>query len=370
MKLPDWLRALARDATARTLILTIVIAAITGSSVAVVVSDDDPSTPDKTVISVPFPTPKSDEVVLADPAGGQIVADLDQTQQPNEKAAADERGEGVGIHEDAKDETPPGVSKDEIEFGKERTAQLAEEKLVPGKPVGGAGSVNCLDRPVVNQSSLSQRRVGVALHFTVSPFGSIGAIFRLFNTPSFGASSNYGFELITLECQRWVPENRKAWAQGAANSAYVSIEIVTNDLSRSQWLATPALKTGRLAQLVREISVRNGTPLKHVDPSGCVWTPGITDHDALECGNTHWDVGQGFPWDVFMKQVQRGVDQAKLTKVEQRIVAHVRKPKGSGHSQRYWCNRLRSARRAVARGQKHRRPARRRILARVHRGSC
>ena len=370
MKLPDWLRALARDATARTLILTIVIAAITGSGVAVVVSDDDPGTPDNTVISLPFPKPKADELLLPAPGGGQIVADQDQQLQPDEQRAQDEKAAGVAIHEDAKDETPPGVAPQEIEADQELAAQRAEDELKPGRPVGGAGAVACQNRPVVNQSALSSRRFGVAMHFTVSPFGSINTIRGLFNTPSFGASSNYGFELVSLECQRWVPENRKAWAQGAFNSAYVSIEIVTNDLSRSQWLATPAFKSGRLAQLVREISIRNGTPLKLVDPSGCAPLAGITDHDRLECGNSHWDVGAGFPWDAFMRQVRRGVAQPTLTQKERRVVARVRKPNGGGHSRRYWCNRLQSARRAITRGQKHRRPARRAILARVHRGSC
>jgi hypothetical protein len=363
-KFPPWVREWIP------VILAVAVAAFAGTGFAVNLLVDEAG---KVTVEVkPQPLDK-DEQLLENPVEGAppIVADTNQTVQPDEKQDQDEPVEGVGIHEDAKDETPPGITKEELEFGRERTATLAEDQLVEPRKLGGAETVSCPNRPVVNQSSLSQRRVGVALHFTVSPFGSINVIHRLFNTPSFGASSNYGFELISLECQRWVPENRKAWAQGAANSAYVSIEIISNNLTREQWLSTPAFKTGRLAALVREISLRNGTPLKLVDPVGCVWSPGITDHDRLECGNTHWDVGPGFPWDVFMKQVREGVKQFILTAKERKIVKGVRKPSGTGHSKRYWCRRLSSQTFWLNKATKvEDRTARLRILKRILKGRC
>lgn len=244
-----------------------------------------------------------------------VPVDADNQLDPGEQREA--RDAGLDLHEDARDETPPGVSLAEVKAGKLRTALLARKELVAPQPPAGAQAYSCRRRPVVNQSALSGRRVGVALHFTVSDPGSLNAIFGLFNRGSFGASSNYGFELLNLRCEQWVPTGRKAWAQGAANSAYVSIEIISKDRSRASWLATPAFKRGTLAALVRDLMKQIGAPLRKVDPKGCVWTPGIVDHDSLECRNTHWDVGKHFPWDVFMSQVRRGTSPSPLTKRQQ-----------------------------------------------------
>lgn len=288
-----------------------------------------------------------------------------------DEAANKSRSTGLEIHEDAKDETPPGITRQEVEAGDQRSAELAEDELVAPREPAGAQTVNCSSHPVVNQSTLSARRVGVALHFTVSPFGSLPGVERLFNTPSFAASSNYGFDPVSLECRRWVPEDRKAWAQGAFNSAYVSIEIATFDLTRAQWLATPMFKTGRLAALVREISLRVGSPLRLVNPEGCIALAGITDHSRLECGNTHWDVGPGFPWDVFMKQVREGVRTPALTTLERKLVAGARHPKGSGHTRRYWRRRLSSQIFWLEHSPKQpRQAARLKILRRVYRATA
>lgn len=243
--------------------------------------------------------------------GAPVVADTDQQQQSDElaeaaRSKADEAG-NIDVHEDTRDETPPGVSAAEIAAGKKATGQLADEILVKPEEPAGAQAYSCPAAYVRNQSGVQGRRVGTALHFTVSSPGSLPIIRQLFNTASFGASSNFGIEL-NGRCQTWVPKSRKAWAQGAANSAYFSIEIVTRDLTRKQWLAAPIIKRGILAALVRDLNRSVGAPLKHVNPSGCVWTPGIVDHDGLECGNSHWDVGKNFPWDVFIKQVRQGVE--------------------------------------------------------------
>lgn len=281
------------------IVLLVVIAVVVLSSGAN--NNSDP----KVQITVPLPGPNK-----------VIQADKDNQLEPGEqKEAADA---GIDLHEDTRDETPPGVSPAQLEAGKKATAEQAKKELVTPEKPGGAQNYSCRKHPVVNQSALTQRRVGVALHFTVSDPGSLTAIHDLFNRPSFGASSNYGFELYNLKCEQWVPESRKAWAQMAANSAYVSIEIISKDRSRSSWLASPAFKNGTLAALVRDIMRRQGSPLRHVNPSGCVWTPGIVDHDALECGNNHWDVGKAFPWDVFMRQVKAGVSPAPLTKAQSR----------------------------------------------------
>lgn len=307
------------------LFLTILVAVAGGNGVALYLDDEDPATAPVKIIDFRAAQTSSTEITLPATKNAPeqtIVADTDQqVSRAEQKAAASDAT--PGLHEDAKDEMPPGVSKERLEAGREKTEELADEQLNAPQEVGGAQAYSCPPRYVVNQSALGRRRVGVALHLTVSNPGSLDAIRRLFNTPSFGASSNYGFELFNLRCQQWVPESRKAWTQGAFNSDYVSIEIITNLRTRSAWLNTPAFRRGVLAALVRDIALRHGAPLKLVDPVGCTARPGITDHDRLECGNTHVDVGTGFPWDVFMRQVRRGAQRARpvLYKPERVAVA-------------------------------------------------
>ena len=245
------------------------------------------------------------------PGAAPIVADSDNQLEDDEQHEAKgpmySEEAGADFHEDTRDETPAGIDPTVVKAGQEKTDALADNTLKPPVEPAGAQSYGCAIRYVRNQSALTAKRVGVALHFTVSPFGSINSIRGLFDTPSFGASSNYGVEIgRRFECQIWVPDSRKAWAQGAANSAYISIEIVTNNLTRAQWLATVGIRGGQLAALVRDLARKVGAPLRLVDPVGCVFPAGITDHERLECGNSHWDVGPNFPWDVFMRQVRAG----------------------------------------------------------------
>lgn len=208
---------------------------------------------------------------------------------------------GPDIHEDARDETPPGITRDE-----------ADEALVtpPGisqpLPPAGAQSYRCPRHFVKNYSDRAEgTKVSMfVLHFTVSRPGSLNSIWNLFNTPSFGASSTLLLEL-DKECEQIVPFAKKAWTQGAFNSVSESVEIVTNDLSRSQWLASPIIKEGTLAAIVADRLRARGLPARLVDPVGCTPKSGYTDHNRLECGNSHWDVGSNFPWDVFGKQVRR-----------------------------------------------------------------
>jgi N-acetyl-anhydromuramyl-L-alanine amidase AmpD len=311
----------------KSVIVTIVVAVGAVVGYAMVTNDIDLSggPPAERTVAITVPVPGPDVVVKAD---------ADTSFDPAEQQAAEHAG--LRLHQDTRDETPPGVSREALEAGEQRTADLAEKELLKPEHAAGAQNYSCKRRPVVNQSALTSKRVGVALHFTVSDPGSLNAIFGLFNRRSFGASSNYGFELVNLKCEQWVSEGRKAWAQGTANSAYVSIEIVSKDRSRSSWLATPALRRGVLASLVRDIAKRVGAPLRLVDPRGCVFLPGITDHDRLECGNSHWDVGRSFPWNEFMRQVKQGSSPNPLTARQQRACDRLNFHRGRAHQLGKW----------------------------------
>ena len=286
------LTALIKHPAAR-LVVTIVLAAGAALAGVELIDEDGDGRTDKVTIRVPGP---------------DIQADPDQTLETQERHASDELSEGIEAHEDARDETPPGVP---LEKAREGQAQTRAPGLRAPQPLGGAQNYSCRYRPVVNWSYRSPAGVRVqllVLHITVSPFGSINGIFNAFNTPSFGASSHLGLEPKTKECQQWVSFDKNAWTEGNFNSRSDSIELVVPRLlTRAEWLALPIIRDGTLAAIIRDRTRARGLPIRLVDPQGClVQEAGITDHDRLECGNDHVDVGREFPWDVVLRQARIG----------------------------------------------------------------
>lgn len=250
--------------------------------------EDAPAPPPETVTVVPIP----------DGTGGAVLdPDQEQTQA--------ERPEGIDAHEDSKDETPPGVSEADVEQIEEsRPAGIGKPQ-----PLGGAENLSCQRRIVRNHSARASGSVVsmFVLHYTVSDPGSLNAIWGLFNTPSFGASSTYLLEPLTGRCELIVDPSRKPWTQGAFNSVSESVEIICcrSDPSRSWWMNTKIVKDGLLAQMVADRLKARGLPNRLVDPSGCTPLAGWTDHNRLECGNSHVDVGRNFPFDVLRDQIER-----------------------------------------------------------------
>lgn len=237
--------------------------------------------------------------------GPDAVVDLDQQLQPDEQQAAADptpADEGPGVHEDMRDETPAGAPPD----APREVRSEATSGLGPPLPVGGAQTYECRRRFVRNRSSRNGAKVRLfVLHYTVSAPGTLDIIRGLFDRPSFAASSTFGFEVTTGRCELWVPPAEKAWTQGAFNSVSESVEIMARgDEPRSWWLAQPGLS--KLAQLVADRLRARGLPPDYVDPVGCgVQRAGWTDHDSLECGNSHHDVRPAFPYDVFAARVKR-----------------------------------------------------------------
>jgi N-acetyl-anhydromuramyl-L-alanine amidase AmpD len=292
-----------------------IVALVVAISFTVVITSDDGTHHRTVTVHVGSKAPPSEVVpILVKPESKKpvvVLADKDQqlssSQQHEDSTTAPSQlpnAAALDVHEDMRDETPPGVAPATIRRGIENTVSAEKHVLVAPQNPAGAQSYDCRKHYVVNQSALTHRVIGVAMHFTVSGPGSLDAIRTLFNRPSFGASSTFGFELFNHRCEQWVPLDRKAWAQLTANSFYWSIEIISNDRSRASWLSTPAFKDGSLAALVADLLKRAGAPPRLVDPVGCLFLAGVTDHSRLECGNTHWDVGKNFPWDVFMHQVR------------------------------------------------------------------
>jgi hypothetical protein len=310
-------------------VLTAILAAL-GVGIAVTVIDsDDNGRPDRIIIDLreraPAPDPGAPpaDAPGVDAADGEldgetsigrgpevakpIVADADNEVDAGQeaKAGADPPVDvGPDIHEDARDESPAGAPPFAAEKaqGAAEALQLAE----PRKPAG-AQAHSCPNRFVRNFSAPTGREVQFVVHYTVSRPGSMNAIWGLFNTPSFGASSDLLLE-PSGDCLRIVPRGRKAWTQGAFNGVSESVEIMAMGTEpRSWWLAQPIITHGILASIIRDELGRMGSPRRFVDPAGCAPRAGWTDHFHLECANDHHDVKPNFPYDVVARQVARGL---------------------------------------------------------------
>jgi N-acetyl-anhydromuramyl-L-alanine amidase AmpD len=192
-----------------------------------------------------------------------------------------------------------GTSQDTIEGNSVNEAKLKEPHAV-----GGAQTVSCTQR---FNSSIYSSRGGVkptefVIHYTAGN-GTVWSIHSYFLSNR-AASATYLLE-PSGTCLQEVPESMKPWTQLAANPYAISVEIVTTgwNVSRQGWLNMDIFRKAYLAELMKASMVRNGIPIKRVDPVGCNFVPGYTDHNALECGNDHTDVLPNFPWDVLAQQL-------------------------------------------------------------------
>lgn len=156
-------------------------------------------------------------------------------------------------------------------------------------------------------SSRGVRPTEFVLHYTVSAnrpgWSDVLAIENYFSSTRV-ASSHF---IVDFEghCLKMVPLSRKAWTQGNANPWATSVEIIaTGRETNAQWRASPLIRNGVLAKLVRRVMDYQRLPLRRVDPVGCVFPAGWTDHNHLECGNHHTDVAPAFPFQVFARQLR------------------------------------------------------------------
>lgn len=267
---------------------------LTSITVTVVYDPDGPGPAPTVTGQITIPLPGPDAVVDAD----------NQFEPAEQRQAADPTpiDEGADVHEDMRDEAPPGLP---LAF-RDVVAEKAKG-LGPSLPVGGAQTYSCR-RHFLPTASRHRTRSSVeleVLHYTVSPPGSLDSIFRYFANPRTGASSTFGFEMTTGRCEQWVPFDKGPWTQLAFNSVSESVEIMARgNEPRSWWLAQPGLP--QLAQLIADRLRARGIPPRFVDPEGCdVQQAGWTDHYHLECGNTHHDVMPNFPYAVFDAMVRR-----------------------------------------------------------------
>jgi len=140
-------------------------------------------------------------------------------------------------------------------------------------------------------------------HYTVSRnvagWSDVNAIWSFFDRAATDASAHY---IIDFEghCLYSVPEDAKAWTQGNVNPWAISIEFIAMGSERV-W-PDAALRKG--ARVFADAAKRWGIPIRLVNPDACSRIAGITDHNRLECNNTHTDVAPFFPMDKFIRYVK------------------------------------------------------------------
>lgn len=169
----------------------------------------------------------------------------------------------------------------------------------------------------------------VVLHYTAGSEGptSAEAGVAYDKTRTDGVSTHYFTDSAGPALQE-VPDGDRAHAAlFHGNEIGIQIEICGTRQTREEWLDSTSVATLRTtAALVRELCQRHGLPMRRLSSAQVreayynapdARPRGITDHAGVtmaypEDGGDHMDVGDGFPWDVFMGMVTEGEDNVKV----------------------------------------------------------
>jgi hypothetical protein len=258
-------------------VISVVLAALAASGVTVVVTSDD----------------------------GRVIVNIPPRAAPQTTPQGD-----LNAPLPLKDETPPGIDQSKHAQIQDRSKQIADDQLVTPRKPAGAQTWSC--KQDFGGHLWSQRRVKPTewvVHYTAGPGTAASTVAYFKRTRA--ASSTFVVEPDGTCIQMMPVLTAAPWTQLAANQTSISVEIVTTgyNISRAQWLAMPIFSQGILAAMMRDNMRLAGIPLRHVDPIGCSFIVGWTDHNALECGNNHTDVLANFPYDVLQRQL---VDSAAV----------------------------------------------------------
>lgn len=259
-------------------------------------------------------------IVLSISSGGGTTINVAPTPAPNLAQTAAPAGELAAPEPLRSEAPPPGVTRQELH----QDQTTAARNLVAPRPPAGAQIYSC--RHAYGGHLWSSRGpikpTEFVLHYTAGP-GTAESIDSYFRRTR-AASSTFILE-PRGHCLQEVPLSETPWTQLAANRTSISVEIVTTgyNITRAQWLAMPIFTKGILAALMRDSMRPYGIPLRRVDPVGCNFVVGYTDHNHLECGNTHTDVLPNFPWDVLDRQLRDG-GQSAIKAPSKRAIADCR----------------------------------------------
>lgn len=234
-------------------------------------------------------------------------------QEVKDNARDDQAGD---VHAALKNEAPPSSPLFQDPVAQAEATIRAQEEAIEGtrgpdevedpQTLAEPEQRGCRSGPFVgNKSSRNGARpsMGIA-HRTVSHnvpgWGDVNAIVSWFNNSRSQASSTY---VIDAEgnCAYIVNEAFKPWTQGFFNPWSISIEFIHYGNTSAEKWTDKQIRKGAL--VFADASKRWGIPRKLVNPSGCNVVAGFSDHDRLECGNSHTDVGSTFPMKKFVSLI-------------------------------------------------------------------
>lgn len=239
-------------------------------------------------------------------------------------------------------EDAPAPTAEDVQRAEEVEGNISER----GPPLEPAGAVQgfdgCVTRilPTNFSSRNGTRPIWQVLHYTVSfnrpGWDDVNAIIALFSNPARQASSNF---VIDAEghCAYIVPIENKAWTQARGNPWSVSYEIVAFG---NEGAYLPPIGMAKLKSVTRQVAQRTGIPLRRGSVNdGFPGSAGFVQHKdgGLSWGG-HVDISP-FPVESIIRALIGPVVTSPLTTTEQRVVAGLKSPKGTGHSRRFWCNR-------------------------------
>lgn len=199
-------------------------------------------------------------------------------------------------------------------------------KALQGK-LPGLFKTGIREHPSANQSSRAGARIRLAvIHTTESADDSYEAICDYLSRRGVAASSHYVVDCKRLPTRKFtnvsrlVAEDRKAWTALSANGISINYELIGRaSRTRSQWLNLYRSQLRTAAALVASDCIEYDLPVARAYPGVC----GHGDLDRFGFPNSHTDPGAGFPWDVFLAEVQSFVDSGTQVRVvkKKRVIA-------------------------------------------------
>ncbi len=266
------------------------LAVLAGGGTFVLVAEPDDKSVSPATVTVAVPPP-------AAPMGELQTTDVQQ------------------LRDSTPDDVPAGVleAADEAEADKTDVLPPTGEPL----PVGGAQGHECRNDYATRgfRSGRADKVMSYKLHYAVAPnrpgWSDVDGVGDFLERAGLSTHDVIDFE---GNCEHKVRYSDTALTQGRFNPTSESVEIIaTGQETRTQWLASPLIRDGILASLVRDRLRARGLPLRFVDPIGCQDRLGYTDHNHLECGNDHHDVAPNFPFAEFQRQLAIGPGSVTIT---------------------------------------------------------
>lgn len=146
--------------------------------------------------------------------------------------------------------------------------------------------------------------------------GSVDNLRNFFADPNTQASSHAGCDDDRLS-DGWVPYERASWTLRGGNSISDNLEMCGRaGWNRAQWMTHRPMIRNAAKWAASRCQARN-IPVRRLTVAQVAARnmTGIIDHNTYTQATgdgTHWDVGPGFPWDVFLGDVNafmQGVQQ-------------------------------------------------------------